>query len=227
MQHTETYAPTTRNGYGALTHKPDFCLALMREAEAAGVWTTGIESDKRQRGTAVNADLYGYNLIEQLAIVQVRETVFRPGRYSRVRKDYYLIGRTESGNVFAHPVSSPARSKRAMASPEACVRWTLAQIWQCTEAELEDIERQGDVALVPVRALPTGTESVAGPVMIRGTHELTGEIWRHGDDYYTRRGARLRHTKGQHAAIRARYGYYRVQPGLRESVWGFTAPRGD
>lgn len=217
----------TRDSYGALTPLPEFCVDLIRAAETAGAWTSGIES-RKQRGAAVNVDLYGYDLGQQLAVVQVREARFRPNRFTRVRKDYYLLGRTESGNVFAHSVSSPARSSHAMRSPEACVRWILAQIWQCKEAELDTIERQGDVALIPVRKLPKGGESVDGPITFRGSHQLSGAIWRSGEQYYARCGAWLIHTKGQHNPIRAEHSdYYRVQPGVREPVWGFTAPCGD
>jgi hypothetical protein len=222
---TVTTAP--RNSYGALTIYPDFIKALLREAETAGAWTTGIESDKKKRGSAINVDVYGYDSADGLAIVQVREAVFHPRRYTRVRKDYYLIGHTESGNFFAHPVASPARSSQALDSPRACVRWVLAKIWQCREDELEDIERQGDVAFIPVRSCPKGAIQVTGPVRLRDSHELTGEIWTVGDTYYVRRGARLVHLKRQHKTVKAREGWYRVQVGIREEVWGFTAPKGD
>lgn len=225
LEHTDTYAP--RNRYGALTTFPDFVRPLLSEAEQAGAWTTGIESDRQQRGSAINVDVYGYDSADELAIVQVREARFRPGWHTAVRKDYYLIGRTETGSVFAHPVKSPARSKRALESPLACVKWVLAQIWQCRAEELEDIERQGDVAFVPVRSCPKSAFQVNGPIRLRDSHELTGEIWRYGDTYYVRRGARLAHLKRQHKRIRAREGWYRVQVGVRESVWGFTAPKGD
>jgi hypothetical protein len=225
LQPTDTYAP--RNSYGAITDYPEFVTALLKEAEKAGAWTTGIESDRKQRGSAINVDVYGYDSAEGLAVVQVREAVFHPRRYTRVRKDYYLIGRTESGNFFAHPVTSPARSKRALASPLACVKWVLAQIWQCREEELEDIERQGDIAFIPVRGLPKGAILITEPIRLRDSHELTGEIWKYGYTYYVRRGARLVHLKRQHKMIRAREGWYRVQVGVREQGWGFTAPKGD
>lgn len=216
-----------RNSWNALKRVPAWCADLMRAVEQAGAWQTGIESDKKKRGSAINADLYGYDAEQGLAVVQVREAVFRPGRYTRVRKDYYLIGTTESGATFAHPIESPARSKKSLATPESCVRYVLARIWNCRESDLEDIERQGDVAFVPITKLPEGAVSVEGPVTIRDTHELRGEVWRHGDTYYTRRGARLVHTKRQHAPIKARAGLYRVQPGIRAETWGFTAPHGD
>jgi hypothetical protein len=221
---------TSRNDFNALTSTPEWCAELMRAAEKSGAWTTGIESDKKHRGSAINCDLYGYDTEQGLAVVQVREAIFHPRRHTQVRKDYYLIGRTETGGFFAHPVETPARSKKALETPESCVAFVLARIWNCREQDLGDIERQGDVAFVPVPRIPkTATQIQNGEaVLIRDTHRLTGDVWRDTDGtLYTRRGARLVHTKRQHAPVKAKAGVYRVQPGIRAETWGFTAPHGD
>lgn len=223
-------ARNARNDYNALTNIPDWCRDLMRAAEQAGAWKTGIESDRKQRGSAINCDLYGYEADQGLAVVQVREAQFRPGRFTQVRKDYYLIGTTEAGGFFAHPIESPARSKKALETPESCVRYVLARIWNCREQDLGEIERQGDVAFVPVTRVPaTAAPIVTGEaVVIRDTHRLTGDLWRDADGtLYARRGARLVHTKRQHAPVKAKAGVYRVQAGVRAATWGFTAPHGD
>ena len=219
-----------RNRFNALTQTPDWCKELMKAVEKDGAWTTGIETDRKGRGTAVNADLFGYDEAQGLAVVQIREATLHPNRYTRVRKDYYLIGRTETGATFAHPVESPARSSKAMSSPEACVRYVLAKVWDCREKDLEDIERQGDVAFIPVPSIPKAATKLPEneEVVIRDTHVLRGDIWKDpAGVYYTRRGSRLVHTKGQHAPVRAKAGVYRVQPGIRATTWGFTAPHGD
>lgn len=217
-----------RNSYNALTTIPDWCKALMREAEENGAWETGIESDKKQRGSAINCDLYGYDTEQQLAVVQVREAVFHPRRFTRVRKDYYLIGHTEIGNFFAHPVESPLRSSYAMSGPKKCVDWVLSKIWQCRIKDLEDIERQGDVCLLPVKSIPDTAVKVGSEVVIRKSHVLSGDIWRGVDGiYYTRRGAKLTHLKRQHHPVIAKAGVYRVQEGVRAQTWGHTTPLGD
>lgn len=217
-----------RNQYNALTETPAFARQLINEAEKAGTFTRGIETDRKGRGEAVNVDLFGHDVDQGLAVIQVRQATLHPTRYTRVRKDYYLLGKTEQGNVFSHPVDSPARSKRAMETPEATVRFLLGKIWQCKEEDLDEIVRQGDVALVPVRSIPKDAVKLAdGEVTIRDTHWLKGDIWKAGDILYTRRGARMVHTKQQHTAIKARFGYYRIQPGCRADTWGFTAPQGD
>lgn len=225
-----TAKAAARNTYNALPMVPQWVADLITAVEKDGAFQRGIESDKKQRGSAINVDLYGYEADQGLAVIQVREAQFRPGRFTKVRKDYYLIGRTESGATFAHPVDSPARSRKAMETPEACVRYVLAKVWNCREQDLADIERQGDVAFVPVRKIPESAQQVVNgeAVTIRDTHKLTGDIWRDIDGtLYTRRGARLVHTKRQHAPIRAKAGVYRVQPGIRAENWGFTAPHGD
>lgn len=225
-----TESNTTRNNFNALVNAPQWAKDLITAVEKDGAFQRGIESDKKQRGSAINVDLYGHDTEQGLAIIQVREAQFRPGRFTKVRKDYYLIGRTETGATFAHPVDSPARSRKALETPESCVRYVIAKIWNCREADLSDIERQGDVAFVPVCKIPDTAQPLINgeAVLIRNTHKLTGDLWRDTDGtLYTRRGARLVHTKRQHAPIRAKAGVYRVQPGIRSQNWGFTAPHGD
>ena len=218
-----------RDAYNALTTNPDWVKALLKEAEENGAWETGIESDKKQRGSAINTALYGYDTEQQLAVVQVREAVFHPRRFTRVRKDYYLIGHTETGGFFAHPVDSPLRSSYAMSGPKMCVDWVLSKIWQCRIKDLEDIERQGDIAMIPVPSIPkTAVPVEDGEVTLRDSHKLTGQIWKDQDGtLYTRRGARLVHSKRQHATIKAKAGVYRVQEGVRAETWGHTTPLGD
>src|ERR1700722_810594 len=64
----------------------------------------GIESDKKQRGSAVNCAVMDYDEAQQLFVLQVRKSDFHPRRYTSVHKDYFLCGRNENGNCFAHPV---------------------------------------------------------------------------------------------------------------------------
>ncbi|NCC25968.1 MAG: hypothetical protein EOM25_12375 [Deltaproteobacteria bacterium] len=217
-----------RDQYGALISWPDFTKDLATRLEKAGAWETGISSDRRGLGVAINLDLYGYDVEQGLAVFQVRQAIFHPSRPTRVRKNYFLCGTTETGSPFAHPVDSPARSKRALASPQACVKYVLAKIWQCSEDTLSDIERQGDVAFVPVKDVPKTAEEIEGPVMLRDSHEVRGRLFRDWDGtLYTVRGARLLHKKGQHAAVKARGGFYRIQEGVRVPTWSFSMQVGD
>lgn len=226
-QNNDTYV--SRGNFNEINSSPEFVQTLIREAEAAGAYTTGIESDKKQRGSSINVDCYGYDAAQGLAVIQVRQCIFRPNRFNKVRKDYYLIGHTEQGNVFAHPVETPARSKRAMSSAEACVRFVLAKIWNCPEEDLSEIVRQGDVAFIPVSRIPEGAELLAETeITIRDTHKIAAkQIYKLGSSYFVGRDAKAVHTKNQHKPVKVKYGFFRVQAGVRSTVWGFTRPMGD
>lgn len=226
----KSFSRNFRNEYNALINVPQWCQSLMKEAEVNGAWETGIEADKRNRGSAINCDLYGYQEEQGLAVVQVRQAQFHPGRYTRVRKDYYLIGHTEQGGFFAHPVTSPARSRTALESPEGVVDFVLSKVWNCRVTDLPYIERQGDVAFIPVYKIPNSAEKLeSSDVMLNESHKLVGECWfdKETETYYTKRGSRLVHLKNQHSRVRAKGGCYRVQVGVRADNWGFTAPMGD
>jgi hypothetical protein len=214
-----------RNSYNAFIEWPEWVKTLEKEVSAAGVYTVGIESDKKQRGSSINIDLYGYDESQGLAVIQVRECVFHPRRFNKVRKDYYLIGRTESGNVFAHPVETPARSRKALETPEKTISYVLAKIWDCREDELPHIIRQGDIAFIP-SALPKGAVKTDNCIVLRETHKITGDIFKANGKLYVQK-ARMVHTKGQHATVKVKDSWYRIQEGIRASVWGFTTPKSD
>lgn len=227
---TTTY--TSRNSFGAIINAPAWALELIQAAERAGAWTTGIESDRRHHGTSINVDLYSYDEARGLVVVQVRQCQFRPDRYNKVRKDYYLVGRNENGTAFAHPVDSVARSRRTFGSAEAGVLIALARLWACDEEDLDEIVRNGDVAFVPERRLPAGAELVGeNAVTIRESHHVRalagGQVYRAKDTYYVTGRAKIEHTKGQHPTARVRDGVWRVQAGIRASSWGFTTPTSD
>jgi len=213
-----------RNRYGALTSIPEWVRALVGEVQKAGVFQSGVVSDKKNRGVAVNWDAYGYDEAQTLAVIQVRQCVFNPKRYSRVRKDYYLVGLLESGAPFAHPIDSPARSKRAMTTPEACIRYVQTKLWGCEEEDLPHIIRQGDVALIPAR-LPRGAELVEEEeIVLAGSHRLRAKrMWRSGEEVFVAQTS-LHHLPGEHSPVRHDSGIRRVVVAPRASTWGFSAP---
>ena len=217
---------TERDSYNALTSYPLWVSTLVGRAGDAGTFTTGIETDRRGRGTAINVDVYGYDESQFLAVIQVREC--RITKYGNsVRKDYYLLGYTERWTVFAHPIESPCRSRKIQTEPpEATVRRVLARIWDCEEHQLDHIVRQGDVAFVPAR-LPRGSIEIDNQVTLRDTHKITGKIFRAPDDSLYCERASMRHTKGQHRAVRVSGKIYRIQTGLRAKTWNFSAPTCD
>ena len=230
MTNTEglTEKTTYRNQWNALKAWPEWIDTLIDEAEEVGTFTRGIESDKRQRGSAVNVDVFGYDEAQHLAVIQVRECVFHPRRHNRIRKDYYLIGHTEGGDVFAHAVESPARSKRALATPDGVVAFVLAKVWGCTELQLPDIIRQGDVALVPARLPKTAELMGETEIILRKTHRLKAErLYRDGETVYAYRRVSIVHLRREHQTVQVKSGIYRVVEGHRAATWRFSSPTAD
>lgn len=214
-----------RFGEYSASDTPEWVLELMRDVEAAGCWHTGIDGD-RDGYEAINADVFGWSQRDGLALVQVRQTTRENRRlHQYVRKSYLLVGRNENGSVFGHGVPSPRRSKTAMASPEAAVRWALAtHVWLCDVADLDHIVRQGDVALVPIRQIPADAQPVeGGSVTLRESHVVRGDLYRASDNTLYARGiVVLDHTPGEHGHVRTRRGLWRVQVGQREALWDFV-----
>lgn len=71
---------------------------------------TYCEFDRKGRGDAVNVDLYGYDPLQDVAVVQARHA-FRQYRngYLSIRKTYFLCGFNEITEApFRHPISAAA-----------------------------------------------------------------------------------------------------------------------
>jgi hypothetical protein len=224
-----THREPSRNRFGALSTVPQWVAAILKELDGKA-WETGIEADRKGRGSSINVDVYSYDETRQLAVVQVRLCTFRPGRFNHVRKDYYLIGKNENGNAFAHPVESVARSKKAMATVDGGVTLALTRIWNCDAEDLDEIRRNGDIAFIPVFCLPDSAVRVEeNGLTLRDSHVVEAdELYKDVDGtYYVRGRARIKHLKRQHKQTNAPRGFWRVQPGLRASNWGFTAPTAD
>ena len=206
---------------------PAWCEAIIDELNGVA-FEVGIESDKKHRGSAVNVDVMDCDEPQKLFVMQVRKTDFRPGRFSRTRKDYFLCGRNENGNVFAHPVN--------VISTNANVTTALCRIWNVTPSILPKIVRQGDVAVIPERGV-TFKDVEPLPAMeftvdsATASHIFTpGAIYAKGTTFYVAGSIQIRHEKGQHPFVSAALDprkLYRVQVGIRASTWGFARPTAD
>lgn len=219
-----------RNDFGALVDVPAVILKLKHDVSAAGAWVEGIESDRKQRGQSINVDVYSYCERRMLAVVQVRQCTFRPGRFSKIRKDYYLIGYNETGTAFAHAIDTILRKRGWQGSCDGGVDVALAQIWGCDIADLAEIIRQGDVALVPHHGkMPVGEE--LPDLVLRDTHIVEplrdGKIIRCGNDFYAVKSVKITHTKAQHATEYLRSGVRKIVAGHRAQTWGFSRPTAD
>ena len=221
-----------RGNFNELKTYPQWIATLLNNCETAGAWTTGIASDKKLRGSSVNIDVYSFDEIRGLAICQVRQCIFRPNRFNKIRKDYYLIGRNEIGTAFAHPVDVRAAGRVVGDDVTAGVTLALCRIWACREQDLDDIVRNGDVAFVPIPELPTGAELVeSNNITIRDSHHVRGlrdgKIYQANGKYYIVGSAKIEHAKRQHKTVKTKEGVWRIQAGLRSRTWGFTAPTAD
>ena len=206
----------------------------------APAWEIGKAFDRNGRGEAVNLSIYGIDLVDgqPLGVVQVRQ--YRRTRYQArhglggsVRKNYFLLGRNEgTGLPFAHPIESRVVHAAVARdpSPESPVTAARAWIFSVPLDKLPQVLRHGDVAAVPVRALPRGERHVvagtAAGTRIIDNHILQAEeIVEVGKHVYARNPL-LRHLNGQHADVLGT-GWFRIQVGHRASHWRFARPTAD
>jgi len=191
-----------------------------------GAWETGIVSDRKHRGTAINAELIDHSPSQTLAVVQIRQCVFHPKRYNRVRKNYFLIGRNETGTAFAHAVpAGVARSSMAATPVEKAQAW----IWGCTVHQLRRIVRHGDVCLFPLpkKFDPAATEYLLISAddyehfVVSDSHVVNGtQVWVRAGSYIVL-NPRLTHLKDQHPTVEG-LGWYEIRIGRRASLWSFA-----
>ena len=216
---------------------------IMAELEAgdadehrAPAWETGIDWDRRKnRGVAINADIYGVDIVhgQVFGVVQVR-------RYERTkyggnsRKQWLLVGRNEGTRLaFAHPVNGRAVQNavnNAPADPSAGVTAARAWIFEVPAARLATIRRHGDVAAIPVSRLPAGerreiADAPAGLRLIDSHVLMADEIAEINGRTYAR-NPMLQHLAGQHADVLG-HGWHRIQVGLRADVHPFARPTRD
>lgn len=187
-------------------------------------YDVGIESDKKNRGSAVNIDVVDQDNEQQLIVIQVRESEFHPRRYTRVRKQYLLAGRNENGNAFSHPI--PTREVAHKRKPGDKIRHALAYIWDIAPCDVDDVRRNGDVAFIPVREIPASMTPVPSPQYLADSHRVTGELFEADGKLYARPGSSISHVKGQHAAVRTAE-FARVAVGRRHQKYYFAQPTAD
>jgi len=206
-------------------HKwPDWATSIIKEVHKAGTYTKGLFSQRRGEGWSINDSLIAYDESQGLAIIQVRLCMFRRRRHNHVRKNYYLIGRNENENVFAHPIRSPLRFRVSM---ESLIARALADTWGCSVKDLPRIIRQGDVGLLP-KPLPKHAVRLAETELIlRESHKLTGTLYLCDGKHYVANPT-LVHLKGQHSTQTVRSdGHYLILMQQRAQQWDFSTPLSD
>lgn len=190
--------------------------------------------DHRKRGDAVSWDLYGWDPVQNVAVIQIRHAWRRRAtHFLSVHKTYVLVGFNEITNApFRHPVSASAvrAAVRRAADPVGVVRAAQCWMWGVTPNLLERSTRQGDVLLVPERSAPRGEAVECGSrTTVGGTHEIRAvRIVQAGERIYAL-NPRVVHLRDQHEPIGAtdHDGWYSIRVAAEGRSWAFSDRLGD
>ncbi len=229
--------PVHRNGYDAIITVPDPIKDLVKRVREAAGWETGITSAGTGKGgyEARSIDVYGYDISRSLAVIQIRRAWKKKASwFTEVSKAYALVG-IDEGQIFSHPLtSSPRRNPHLRdLTPEEVVTWAESKIFGVPVSKLHTIIRQGDIALVPVRGIPSAADVIPGTgvrtVTLQSSHRVMvdGTIFRHDGRIYADGALEVVHVKGEHKAISGS-GKFRVVVGEKaDSPWWLDAEMGD
>ncbi len=207
------------------------CLDLIDRAADAdhidehGSWDFGAAFDKKGRGQAINWDLYGIGYDchsgRLLVIVQIRQYEKRHKNWwPSIRKNYFLVGTNEDGTTFAHSVSH-APIFAAIRAEHDVIR--AVQNW-IFGGDYCAMIRQGDLALIPMKARPAGTKGqLRKSAVLEESHELSATQIATVEGRIYAKNPTLVHMPGTHSTISG-LGWYRIIVGKRASFWRFAAP---
>jgi len=228
----------TRGGYDEITAlegadgsriEPEAIISRYKTA----LPETFVAFDTKQRGDALNLDLYGYDEVQDVAVIQDRHA-FRRYRHGfmNVRKDYVVVGFNEiTRAAFRHPVSAQsvrAAIKAASANPNSGVRGAQRWMWGVTDRKLEAGLCQGDVLLVKERGKPKGEFLEGTEATVAGSHLVRARSFIRGQKHLFALDPAVYHTKGQHDAIYADSdGWYSVRVADETSPWDWSVRFGD
>lgn len=195
---------------------------IARKIDEHGGWDFGCEFDRKGRGSALNWDLYAYgrdfHTKRFLCVIQVRQAFRRAAKhYLNVRKSYFLLGRNEDESVFAHPVESRVIHS-AINRNEDVIRAVQSWIFNC---DYTKVIRHGDIALVPVKKVPTGQVEPT-PYIIESSHRLISKMVISNGSLFAL-NPELSHISGVHPPVKAD-GWFKIVVGKRSDYWRFAAP---
>jgi hypothetical protein len=201
---------------------------------------TFVEFDKKNRGDALNLDLYGWCPSQEVAVIQIRHAYCRyKNGYMNVHKDYVLVGRNEeTGELFRHPISAHAIRAAIKADREnaaAAVHGAQRWMWSVTEAQrvqaLTAGQRQGDVLLV--RDVTPSADKIdqemPDNVIVGESHRIQADrIVRLVSGRIIALNPRMEHVKNQHAHVYPdTEGWYSVRVANTASTWEWGERIGD
>lgn len=192
-----------------------------------GSWEFGVTRLNRRgtRWAALNWDLYAHGHDAHtgalLAVIQIRQAE-SGRRWTRVRKNYFLIGHNEDGTAFAHPVSAMC-VHHAIRAGKDVIRAVQDWIFGGDYAQLL---RQGDIGLIPLRRA-AGERTPLRSLVLEDSHELQASEIRFGEDGVVyAKDPTIIHLPGAHPTVAAD-GWHKIVSGRRAAFWRFAAPTVD
>lgn len=200
--------------------------ATAAKVDEHGTWSFGVTALNRRgtRWAALNWDLYAHGHDAHsgrlLVVVQIRQAV-SGRRWTRVRKNYFLIGHNEDGTAFAHPVSAHV-VHHAIRAGRDVIR--AVQDW-IFGADYGQVRRQGDLAPIPLRRA-CGERTPLRSMVLEDSHALDASEIRLGAGAVYAKDPRLVHTPGAHPTVEAT-GWHKIVSGRRAPFWRFAAPTVD
>jgi hypothetical protein len=227
-----------RDRFGAINHHhvPESIKSLVSQLEKELGWTLGIESTNKRGGYECHSvDVYGYDTSRTLAVLQLRRAYRKKdGYWPEVSKVYTLAG-IDDGQLFSHPLVSSPRRNRALdtLTPADTVRWAESKIFGVAVDKLNQIVRQGDIAIVPVKSIPSYARDnpvAVSNLVLRGSHhvQVDGSLFEFDGSYYLEGMAEIVHTKAQHKAVAVGEGRWKIVQGARgKDAWWSDSELGD
>lgn len=224
-----------RGQYGEITEMPKNIkskanILLEKVSKAAkidehGGWNFGILDSNYNKGLihTINYDFYGVGLDIHnesfLAVIQVREFYRRKtNRYPQIRKNYFLLGKNEDGRCFSHSINGNV-IHAAIKKDRDVIKAVQDWIFKC---DYSKALRQGDLCLLPVRAIK-GDIIEAKELLLEDSHQLLADqIYKFKNEHYCI-NPQLIHLKNTHPSISG-IGKYKVIIATRASFWGFAKP---
>ncbi len=204
-----------------------YAASNAEKVDEHGSWRFGCEFDSKQRGHALNWDLYGigrdYHSKRTLIVIQVRQYIKRRKNYfPEIKKSYFLIGRNEDDTVFAHPVSGHTVQAAARAGKDvvrAVQNWIFG-------IDYTRVIRQGDVSLIPLKskAVLANSETITNKFVMQDSHFLESEEAKIcGENIYAK-NVSLYHLPKTHPDFENLPGWFKVVVGRRSDFYDFAAP---
>lgn len=197
---------------------------------APGQFEEYVDFDEKRRGGYVKFNLLLLDHEKKLAIIQGRQYLqWKSVEHSTSRHNYYLVGLTEEGRTFTHPIPGQ-------------IAWRLVELWDRNKDwydaflrwafKVDDssrIIRQGDVALIELKKKPVGLNWTSqNKVKINNSHEIHGDVMfaQNGEKHYiivpNDSIVTLVHLRNQHATIQIKPGIYRIGIARSAALWDFS-----